>query len=130
MWRYHNPVRVTFGPGCLAELRTALAGRRYVLVTYGEPHFRRLAERVAELAGRPLAVVDEVTPNPDFATLPDACARLNGLQSKPEVLVALGGGLSIVAAPAATRVPWESISPGSGQCRGSGAASGFSRSKT
>ena len=70
------------------------------LVTYGEPHFRRLAERVAELAGRPLAVIDEVTPNPDFAALPGACARLAGLPAVPEALVALGGGSVIDSAKA------------------------------
>ena len=100
MWRYYNPVRITFGGGCLAELGTALAGRGYVLVTYGEPHFRRLAERVAGLAGQPLAIVDEVAPNPDFATLPRVCARLKGLLAVPEVLVALGGGSVIDTAKA------------------------------
>ncbi len=74
MWRYHNPVEIGFGVGALARLPALISGRTYALVTYGEPVFTALAERLAGLAGAPAVVIDNITPNPDFADLPRACA--------------------------------------------------------
>lgn len=51
MWRFHNPVEIGFGAGALAHLPALLAGRPYALVTYGEPIFTALAERLAGLPG-------------------------------------------------------------------------------
>jgi alcohol dehydrogenase len=90
MWRFHNPVEIGFGAGALGRLPDLLAGRSYALVTYAAPVFAELTERLIGLAGAPALVVDEVTPNPDFADLPRACARL--AEAPPQVLVALGGG--------------------------------------
>ena len=90
MWRYHNPVEIGFGAGALARLPGLLAGRSYALVTYGEPVFTALAERLAGLAGAPAVVVDNITPNPDFAELPRSCAGFAGAPAPPQVIVALG----------------------------------------
>lgn len=98
MWRYHNPVEIGFGAGALARLPALLAGRSYALVTYGEPVFAALAERLAGLAGAPAVVIDTITPNPDFADLPRACAGFAGAPAPPQVIVALGGGSVIDAA--------------------------------
>ncbi len=92
MWSFHNPVRITFGDGALAKIAAVLEGRSYVLVTYGEPHFRDITTQVAAAAGRPLDVIDEVLPNPDFVSLAKSCARLGALAKTPEAIVALGGG--------------------------------------
>ena len=92
MWSFHNPVRVTFGSGALGRVSGVLDGRRYALVTYGEPHFREMATRIAAEAGRPLVVIDDVYPNPDFIGLTAACARLGAQTEAPEAIVALGGG--------------------------------------
>ena len=91
-WSFHNPVRVTFGSGCLGRISGILDGRRYVLVTYGEPHLREAATRIAAAAGEPLVVIDDVSPNPDFVGLAKSCARLGVQTELPEAIVALGGG--------------------------------------
>lgn len=98
MWRFRNPVGVTFGRGCLTETGTALAGRSYVLVTYGEPLFRKLADRLIGVAGAPLAIIEDIPPNPDFVALDRCCAALGALDEVPQAIVALGGGSVIDAA--------------------------------
>ena len=75
-WSYHNPVRVLFGSGRFDETAGLLAGRRYGLVTYGEPLFAELAAQVAATAGPPASVVDDVQPNPDYEQLAGSCRRI------------------------------------------------------
>ena len=91
-WRYHNPVKITFGVGCLDEIGDLLAERSYALVTYKEPFFTALAARVAKWAGDPAITVDNVAVNPDFEALAECCARFAALEPAPETIVALGGG--------------------------------------
>lgn len=97
MWRYANPVEVTFGAGCLQRLPESLAGRPYALVTYGDPPFARLADRVEALCGPALGRITEVQPNPDIVTLARADRRFADVRGA-EALVALGGGSVIDAA--------------------------------
>ena len=92
MWSFHNPVRVTFGDGALGRISGIVDGRRYVLVTYDEPHFREMATRIVAQAGEPLVVIDDVSPNPDFAGLAKSVARFGALSETAEAIVALGGG--------------------------------------
>ncbi len=92
MWRYDNPVKVLFGGGALNEVAGIIGGRPYCLVTYDEPHFRTLGQMVAEDAGPPAIVIDNITPNPDFTTLTESCARFADLPSADCVILALGGG--------------------------------------
>ncbi len=91
-WRFHNPVKITFGSGCLDEIGTVLAERSYALVTYKEPFFTALAARVAKRAGAPAITVDNIAINPDFEALAECCARFAALDPAPETIVALGGG--------------------------------------
>ncbi len=100
MWRYRNPVEIGFGAGSFARLPALIAGRPYALVTYGEPVFAALAERLAGLAGAPAVTLDQVAPNPDFAELPRCCQRLAEAGDPPRVIVALGGGSVIDTAKA------------------------------
>ncbi len=100
MWSYRNPVEIGFGVGRFARLPELIAGRPYALVTYGEPVFAALAERLAGLAGAPAVTLDQVAPNPDFAGLPDCCRRLGEAGEAPRVIVALGGGSVIDTAKA------------------------------
>lgn len=90
MWSFSNPVAIAFGDGGLGSIGTHVAGRSYVLVTYSDPPFPALAARIAELAGAPALVIDDVVPNPDFAHLVPSCARLRG--RRIDLIVALGGG--------------------------------------
>jgi alcohol dehydrogenase len=98
VWRYDNPVKVLFGGGALNEVAGIIGGRPYCLVTYDEPHFRTLGQTVAEDAGPPAIVIDNITPNPDFTTLTESCARFADLPNEDSVLLALGGGSVIDAA--------------------------------
>ncbi len=98
MWSYRNPVDVRFGQGSFGSLAGLLAGRSYVLVTYGEPYFRSLAADLEKAAGKPLLVIDDIAPNPDIALLREQTARFSGLAQQPGAVVALGGGSVIDSA--------------------------------
>jgi phosphonate metabolism-associated iron-containing alcohol dehydrogenase len=97
VWRYANPVDVTFGAGCLAHLPERLAGRRYALVTYDDERFGCLADRLEALCGPALSRLTDIQPNPDIAALARADTRFASARGA-EVIVALGGGSVIDAA--------------------------------
>ena len=97
-WDYHNPVRISFGPGQFERLAHCIGGRRYCLVTYPEPHFAELAKRLAADAGDPLLVVDDIAPNPDVGALERQSRRFAEPVGDVEVIVALGGGSVIDSA--------------------------------
>jgi phosphonate metabolism-associated iron-containing alcohol dehydrogenase len=98
MWSYQNPVKLLFGTGSFESLGDVIQGRPYALVTYGEAPFVELRRRLAGLVGPAAAVVDDVAPNPDFALLEKQAASLWQAATRPEVLVALGGGSVIDSA--------------------------------
>lgn len=91
-WTYHNPVKIVFGAGSFAKISDLIAGRQYCVVTYGEPYFSSLIDKLSLSAGNPLMIVEDVAPNPDFVLLKEQAARFCSLPSLPEVIVALGGG--------------------------------------
>jgi phosphonate metabolism-associated iron-containing alcohol dehydrogenase len=93
-WRYYNPVRIEFGAGRFSALPNLIGGRRYGLVTYGEPIFQALADRLSTLAGPPCMLIDDVAANPDYQELRVQTARIDEGE-RPEVWVALGGGSAI-----------------------------------
>lgn len=97
-WRFHNPVKIAFGAGALEGIGALVAGRPYALVTYGEPLFAALTDRVAQRAGPPAVVIDDIAPNPDFESLTASCARFGRAKTAPAAIVALGGGSVIDAA--------------------------------
>ncbi len=98
MWTYQNPVRIRFGAGSLNGIGDLVHGRAYCLVTYDEPIFHDMAQRIAVTAGPAALTIDNVVPNPDFHMLAEACALFAAAQPVPEVVVALGGGSVIDAA--------------------------------
>ena len=98
MWHYRNPVDVRLGAGAFSELPKLLAGRTYALVTYNEPIFRDLREKLESSAGAACLVIDDVRPNPDCAQLSEQAARFAPVSRQPEVIVALGGGSVIDSA--------------------------------
>jgi phosphonate metabolism-associated iron-containing alcohol dehydrogenase len=91
MWRYSNPVAITFGVGAFAELPKLIAGQPYALVTYPDAPFAALAERLRQSAGDPVVLISDVAPNPDTRLLSEQSVRF-GAAGEPEVIVALGGG--------------------------------------
>jgi phosphonate metabolism-associated iron-containing alcohol dehydrogenase len=98
MWSYENRVRIRFGAGSLNQIGDLVQGRSYCLVTYDEPIFHGMAERIAATAGPATITIDNVVPNPDFHMLTESCALFAGADPVPEVIVALGGGSVIDAA--------------------------------
>jgi phosphonate metabolism-associated iron-containing alcohol dehydrogenase len=97
VWTYRNPVDIQFGRGLFDRLDTVIAGRRYALVTYPDPLFAGLSERLAGRAGAPTLTIADVAPNPDFELLASQAARFDPADL-PEVIVALGGGSVIDSA--------------------------------
>jgi phosphonate metabolism-associated iron-containing alcohol dehydrogenase len=98
VWRYRNPVEIIFGPGKLAELPKLIGGRRFALVTYGDPPFLPLVERIRSMAGEPALIIDDIAPNPDCVDLDGQAARFASAATKVNVIVAVGGGSVIDSA--------------------------------
>jgi len=92
VWTFNNPVNIRFGAGALEGIGELIGGRSYGLVTYGEPAFAGIADRVQRAAGAPSVTVDTVVPNPHFDTLSEACALYGQAPTPPGVIVAVGGG--------------------------------------
>ena len=92
MWAYANPVKFQFGAGSFANLPSAIGRRRYAVVTYPEGAFAHLVAGLAESAGDPLLLIDDVAPNPDYALLREQSARFADLDQPVELIVAIGGG--------------------------------------
>ena len=92
MWRYSNPVAITFGVDAFGELPEAdRAASRYALVTYPDAPFAALAAQLRQLAGDPVVTVNDVAPNPDTRLLAEQSTRF-GAAGEPKIIVALGGG--------------------------------------
>ena len=100
MWRFQNPVQVRFGIGSYDGLAQIVGDRAYALVTYDEPYFHELTDRLEERAGPAVTVIDNIEPNPDFIGLRDSCGRLARFHGAVDVIVAVGGGSVIDAAKA------------------------------
>lgn len=91
-WSYCNPVKTCFGEGSFDELPGLVSGRPYCVVTYGEPYFLSLVDRLAAFSEPAVAVISDVAPNPDFALLSQQAERFAEVEPYPEVFVAIGGG--------------------------------------
>ncbi|RYE10614.1 MAG: iron-containing alcohol dehydrogenase [Hyphomicrobiales bacterium] len=98
MWTYRNPVDLHFGNGVIEQIGRVVAGRRYLLVTHPDAPIARWRDRVVALAGDPVAIADEVEPNPSLEMLARMCSRLSTIADRVEVVVALGGGSVIDSA--------------------------------
>lgn len=113
---YHNPVKVAFGRGAIAQLPELLPDNARVLVVYGGGSIRRngVYEQIAAaLAGRAWSEFGGVEPNPRYETCMKAAAfaRSEGAN----FLLAAGGGSVLDAAKFTAvamrypegRDPWE-----------------------
>lgn len=98
MWAYSNPVRIEFGAGAVARLGNLIGKRRWALITYDLPAFHSIAAGIAADAGAPVVTIDNIVTNPDVKDLALSCQLFGAVSSKPEVIVALGGGSIIDAA--------------------------------
>ena len=98
MWTFSNPVDIVFGNGSFDSVADLIDGRPYCLVTYDEPYFNMLGEKLIKKTGQPESIVNNITPNPDFDTLTVSCQQFAQTVSSDTVIVALGGGSVIDAA--------------------------------
>lgn len=92
MWTYSNPARIEFGTGAAGKLGALIGARRWALVTYDMPAFRELASGIRADAGPPVMTIDNIVTNPDVRDLAQSCRLYGEAPSRPEVIVALGGG--------------------------------------
>jgi phosphonate metabolism-associated iron-containing alcohol dehydrogenase len=92
MWRYRNPVAVTFGWGAIERLPALVGSREAVVVTFPQAAASGLEARVEALLGaRVREVIRDVDPNPEVewfrARYPSFWKRHGGA-----AIVAIGGG--------------------------------------
>ena len=83
MWSYNNPVKILFGNDGFASIAPLIDGRPYALVTYPDTPFQVLTEHLTKEAGKPLIVVNDIAPNPDFKLLSEQSARFASLRAGP-----------------------------------------------
>jgi NADP-dependent alcohol dehydrogenase len=90
---YHNPVRIAFGRGTIAELTNLVPADAKVLVVYGGGSIKRNGvydQVAAALAGREWGEIGGIEPNPRYRTCLAAAQRAKA--EGADFLLAVGGG--------------------------------------
>jgi NADP-dependent alcohol dehydrogenase len=95
MWNftYHNPVRIVFGRGAIAELANLVPLEQKVMLTYGGGSIRRntVYDQVAEaLKAHALVEFGGIEPNPRYETLMKAVEKVRA--EGVDFLLSVGGG--------------------------------------
>jgi len=115
---YHNPVKVVFGKGAIAELPKLIPAEAKVLMTYGGGSIKRngVYEQVIHaMQGRGMLEFGGIEPNPRYETCMKAVklAKAEGV----DFLLAVGGGSVLdatkfiaAAVPYAGDDPWDMVS--------------------
>ncbi len=92
-FEFHNPTRIVFGQGKVADLARLVPQAARVLVLYGGESARRtgtLAEVRAALGERSVSEFGGIEPNPSYETLMRAVAQVRA--EHIDYLLAVGGG--------------------------------------
>ncbi len=92
-FEFHNPTRIVFGQGKVADLARLVPPQARVLVLYGGGSARKtgtLDEVMAALAGRTVTEFGGIEPNPTYETLMRAVEQVR--TEKVDFLLAVGGG--------------------------------------
>ena len=90
---FHNPTRILFGQGRIADLGREIPAGARVLITYGGGSVEKhgtLAEVRAALAGFSVCEFGGIEPNPTYETLMQAVELAR--REKIDFLLAVGGG--------------------------------------
>lgn len=95
MWNfvYHNPVKIVFGKGSIAELANLVPQGPKIMMTYGSGSIKRNGvydQVMAALKGRALVEFGGIEPNPRYETLMRAVAQVKA--EGIGFLLAVGGG--------------------------------------
>ena len=111
---YHNPTRIAFGQGRIADLATLVPAQAKVLILVGGASAEKtgtLAEVRAALGARTHATFSGIEPNPSYETAMQAVAQIR--REGFDFLLAVGGGSVIdavkfiaAAVPFADGDPW------------------------
>ncbi|HMZ87289.1 MAG TPA: iron-containing alcohol dehydrogenase, partial [Giesbergeria sp.] len=92
-FEFHNPTRIVFGQGKVADLARLVPAQARVLVLYGGESARRtgtLDEVRAALGARSVSEFGGIEPNPSYETLMRAVAQVRA--EHIDYLLAVGGG--------------------------------------
>ena len=98
MWNFSNPVQLQYHSNSLVNINQWLKGRSYCIVTYQGAPFTGWLDTIQHHAGKALAIIDDVEPNPSLPHLISQAQRLNKLTQWPEVIIGLGGGSALDSA--------------------------------
>ena len=108
-FKFHNPTRIVFGDGAVADLATLVPPAARVLILMGGASAERsgtLAEVKAALGQRHVAEFRGIEPNPTFETLMRAVEMVRA--ERLDFLLAVGGGSVIDGTKfVAAAVPYE-----------------------
>jgi len=101
-WRYHNPVKIYFGPGIIDNLPDFVSGKTVLITTPGTTR-RGISRKIGVLLGSSLvALFDKIEPNPTFETIKAAYGELK--QVEYDLIIAVGGGSTIDTAKAVAAI--------------------------
>ena len=90
---YHNPVKIVFGRGSIAQLPKLLPGDAKILLTYGGGSIKHNGvydQVIAALKGRPVIEFGGIEPNPRYETCLKAVELVRA--EGADFLLAVGGG--------------------------------------
>ena len=102
-WRYHNPVKIHFGPGIIRNLPHIVGSQRSILITTPGFTKRGVSDSLKKLLGGSLiAIFDGVQSNPTFSSIKTAFNELR--QYEYDTIISLGGGSAIDTAKAVAAI--------------------------
>jgi NADP-dependent alcohol dehydrogenase len=112
---YHNPVKVVFGKGTVAEVSRHIAANQKILLTFGGGSIQRNGvydKIMSALQGRSVITFGGIEPNPRYETLMNAVEIVR--QEKVDFLLSVGGGSVLdgtkfiaAAVPFTNGDPWD-----------------------
>ncbi|OGV58631.1 MAG: aldehyde reductase [Lentisphaerae bacterium GWF2_52_8] len=117
---FHNPVKLVFGKGCIAQIPELLPSVQTIMLVYGGGSIKRNGvydQVLAALKGRNLVEFAGIEPNPRYET--SMKAVLLARQRKVDFILGVGGGSVLdavkfiaAAVPFTGKDPWDILAKG------------------